>query len=62
MDTLPPSFQKGWECPKCGRTYSPTTPMCFFCPYKYQEKNPDWPVHAPTGPTIRMESPQCGTT
>lgn len=22
---------KGWECPKCGRVYSPTTPMCLYC-------------------------------
>lgn len=25
---------KGWECPKCGRVYSPTTPMCFYCSNK----------------------------
>lgn len=24
--------QQGWECPKCKRVYSPTTPMCFTCP------------------------------
>lgn len=23
--------QKGWECPKCGRVYSPTTSMCRYC-------------------------------
>ena len=23
--------QQGWECPKCGRVYSPSTPMCIFC-------------------------------
>lgn len=23
---------KGWECPKCGRVYSPSTAMCYFCP------------------------------
>ena len=22
---------KGWQCPVCGRVYSPTTPMCFYC-------------------------------
>ena len=22
---------KGWECPKCGRCYSPTTDMCLHC-------------------------------
>lgn len=23
--------QQGWICPKCGRVYSPTTPMCLYC-------------------------------
>ena len=22
---------QGWRCPVCGRVYSPTTPMCFYC-------------------------------
>lgn len=22
---------KGWECPKCGRVYSPSTIMCLYC-------------------------------
>lgn len=22
---------KGWQCPICGRVYSPTTMMCFYC-------------------------------
>lgn len=22
---------QGWECPKCGRVYSPITPMCMYC-------------------------------
>ncbi len=26
------TIQQGWECPKCGRIYSPTTPMCSNCP------------------------------
>jgi uncharacterized OB-fold protein len=26
------TIQQGWECPKCGRIYSPTTPMCLHCP------------------------------
>ena len=21
----------GWTCPKCGRTYSPFTQMCYYC-------------------------------
>lgn len=24
-------INQGWECPKCGRVYSPTTPMCLHC-------------------------------
>lgn len=23
--------KQGWVCPKCGRVYSPFTPMCFYC-------------------------------
>lgn len=23
--------QTGWICPKCGRVYSPYTPMCGYC-------------------------------
>lgn len=30
-DLYPDVTPKGWECPKCGRVYSPTTPMCFYC-------------------------------
>jgi ribosomal protein S27AE len=26
--------QQGWECPKCGKVYSPSTPMCLTCPQK----------------------------
>ena len=26
-----PFIQQGWQCPKCGRIYSPNQPMCFFC-------------------------------
>lgn len=24
-------INQGWECPKCSRIYSPTTPMCLHC-------------------------------
>jgi uncharacterized OB-fold protein len=27
-----PNIQQGWECPKCGRVYSPSTSMCLTCP------------------------------
>lgn len=23
--------QQGWQCPICGRIYSPTTIMCLYC-------------------------------
>lgn len=23
--------QQGWICPKCGRVFSPYTPMCLYC-------------------------------
>ena len=33
-----PNYQswgpQGWRCPECGRVYSPTTPMCFYCSNK----------------------------
>ena len=25
---------KGWECPKCGRVYATSFPMCSHCPGK----------------------------
>lgn len=29
FEKIPP--QQGWQCPICGRVYSPTTTMCFYC-------------------------------
>lgn len=29
FEKIPP--QQGWQCPICGRVYSPTTAMCFYC-------------------------------
>ena len=28
---FPTANAQGWCCPKCGRVYSPSTPMCFYC-------------------------------
>ena len=28
----------GWTCPKCGRTYSPITPICLYCSKEISEK------------------------
>ena len=25
------SVQQGWQCPICGRIYSPMTLMCYYC-------------------------------
>ena len=30
-DLYPDVTPKGWECPKCGRVYSPFTSMCLYC-------------------------------
>ena len=27
-------IQQGWQCPCCSKVYSPTTPMCLYCPPK----------------------------
>lgn len=27
----PTIAQQGWQCPVCGRVYSPFTPMCYYC-------------------------------
>ena len=28
------TVQQGWQCPMCQHVYSPTTPMCYYCPPK----------------------------
>ena len=30
-DNIDLTAPQGWICPKCGRVYSPTTFMCFYC-------------------------------
>ena len=32
---------KGWVCPKCGRVYSPSTPMCWYCGDKQITNTPN---------------------
>lgn len=32
-------IRQGWECPKCGRVYSPDTAMCLYC---QNMENPYW--------------------
>lgn len=32
----PKFIRQGWECPKCGRVYSPDTSMCMYCGQKDQ--------------------------
>lgn len=42
MTIIPPIYplhnqpQQGWQCPCCGRIYSPLTPMCFHCGGNYE--------------------------
>ena len=31
IHTEPTFVQQGWQCPICGRVYSPFTPMCYSC-------------------------------
>lgn len=31
MDELKPVVPQGWQCPICGRVYSPTTMFCLCC-------------------------------
>jgi hypothetical protein len=26
--------QQGWQCPVCKHVFSPSTPVCFYCPPK----------------------------
>lgn len=32
MWNIPMIPQQGWQCPSCARVYSPTQPMCLYCP------------------------------
>ena len=42
------SYQKGWQCPVCKHVFSPTTPMCYFCPgkpklnFEFEKENEDF--------------------
>lgn len=32
------NYMQGWECPKCGRVYSPYTHMCPYCGPKHSHE------------------------
>lgn len=42
---IPP--QQGWQCPVCGRIYSPTTMMCFYCGNKTETKSTTYMTGTP---------------
>ncbi len=50
--------QQGWECPKCGRVYSPTTIMCLGCP---QEVKTNITTNTPWN-TVTVPNDISGTT
>lgn len=39
-----PSPMQGWECPKCGRVYSPFISMCAFCVPRISTTNITWEI------------------
>ena len=47
---------KGWQCPKCGRIYSPTTPMCFYCGGKTITNQTTTGTEYPKLPTVITSS------
>lgn len=44
-------IQQGWQCPCCSKVYSPTTPMCFYCPPKVTVASNSIPQREWTGLT-----------
>lgn len=40
----------GWECPKCGRVWSPTTYQCWTCNGDGNERMPSSPTDASQNP------------
>ena len=50
--------QQGWQCPICGRIYSPTTMMCLYCGNREESVSTtytiDWP-HREEGTKARGE-------
>ena len=31
----------GWECPRCGRCFSPSVKICLFCPARVVARDPE---------------------
>jgi len=44
-----PFVAQGWQCPICGRVYSPTTVMCFSCPGTTKHLDSTTPPWTPDG-------------
>ena len=45
FEKLPP--QQGWQCPICGRVYSPMTMMCLYCGNETETKTTTYTVSVP---------------
>lgn len=47
---------KGWECPKCGHVYSPSTVMCLYCGNDMEKEYTDVTTPIKGVPTINDAS------
>lgn len=50
------NYMQGWECPKCGRVYSPYTHMCPYCGPKHSHETVT--TDLPYVPLEQQKSPQ----
>lgn len=55
------AFLQGWECPKCGRVYSPSTMMCPYCGND-QTGNYHFGTNAGDGPLVFRSCSTCKHT
>ena len=49
---------KGWECPRCGRCYSPLTSECGSCNNPFRTNEPALPQPVPFVPSSPLVPPQ----